>query len=146
MSGVIYKIETGDGVYVGSTNDYKKRIISHKSCIYNENSKHYNSKLYKTIRANDGDCEFTIYEDNLSTTKDELRIREEEVRVLLGATLNSYRAITTDEQKKQQMTNADIKKADKVTCECGCVVTRGSINRHKRTAKHARLMTSPETA
>ena len=142
MSAVIYLITTGDDLYVGSTTDYKQRIRRHKSNTYLETNKDYNSKLYKTIRANDGQCEFTIYDENLSMTKQELRMYEEEVRELLGATLNSYRAIATDEQRKQQMINADIKKAIKVTCECGCIVTRGNYRlKHRKTAKHLRLMT-----
>ena len=107
MSGVIYKITSGDECYVGSTNDYKRRVKDHKSNIINENSKDYNYKLYKTIRANDGDWEMSIYEENLSMTKDELRIREEEVRLLLGATLNSRACFLTKEQKKEQARNAD---------------------------------------
>ena len=142
MSGVIYTITTGDDGYVGSTTDYKQRIRRHKSNTYLETNKDYNSKLYKTIRANDGQCEFTIYDENLSMTKQELRMYEEEVRELLGATLNSYRAITTDEQRKQQLINCDIKNAVKVTCECGTMSTKGNITRHRKSAKHLSLMTT----
>ena len=31
-----------------------------------------------------------------------------------------------------------------VTCECGCIVTKFNIYRHRKSAKHARLMISPE--
>ena len=152
MSGVIYKIVTGNEVYVGSTIDYKHRAIKHKSSIYNKNSSCYELKLYKAIRANDGDWEMSIYEENLSMTKDELRIREEEVRLLLGATLNGKRAYRTEEQRKQAAKECElkhravnrIKKGIPMECECGCSVRRNDIARHRKTAKHARLMTSPE--
>ena len=115
MSGVIYKIVTGNEVYVGSTINFKGRYKGHKCAIYNENGKEYNYKLYKTIRANDGDWEMSIYEENLSMTKDELRIREEEVRLLLGATLNSRSCFLTEEQRKEQGHNASLewRKANK---------------------------------
>jgi len=29
---------------------------------------------------------------------------------------------------------------EKITCECGCIVTRGHLPRHKRSAKHDQLM------
>ena len=142
MSGVIYKITSGDECYVGSTNDYDRRWESHRDTIWYEIGKHYNAKLYKTIRANDGDWEMSIYEENLSITTEELRIREEEVRLLLGATLNSKRAYRTREQKREQLLNADARKGVKITCECGSIVTRGCIIRHRTTTKHARRMTS----
>ena len=156
MSGVIYKIVTGNEVYVGSTFNYKQRLADHKSNIINENSRDYNFKLYKTIRANDGEWEISIYEDNLSMTKDELHIREEEVRLLLGATLNSRRAHMSEELRKEterkrsakwREENKDRHKEESkklVTCECGCIVTKYGIYHHRKTAKHARLMISPE--
>ena len=47
---IIYTIRSRDSVYVGSTIDFRSRKYKHKSCIYNENRKHYNTNLYKTIR------------------------------------------------------------------------------------------------
>jgi len=50
--GYIYKIVI-DGtttIYVGSSTNFKKRRIVHKSDCFNENSKSYNFNLYKIIR------------------------------------------------------------------------------------------------
>lgn len=154
MSGVIYKIVTGNEVYVGSTFDYKIRYITHKSAINCVTNTNYNSKLYKTIRDNGGDWEMSIYEQNLSMTKEELRIYEEEVRVLLGATLNCRRAYRSYEQRQQQLREKNIRnrvvyddrKKVSIKCECGCVVRRCCMAKHRRTPKHARLMISPELA
>jgi len=143
MSGVIYKIVTGNEVYVGSTMDYKQRIRRHRYNLLNKSSSCYELKLYKAIRANDGEWEISIYEDNLSMTKDELHIREEEVRLLLGATLNVLRAYRTREQKREQNR---IQNAFIVKCECGCLMRRDSIARHKTRSNHITLMTSHETA
>lgn len=141
MSGIIYIITTGDDAYVGSTNDFRKRINKHKSNIYNKNSKRYNLNLYKKIRENNGQYEINIYEDNLSLNKKELCIYEEEVRLLLGATLNSIRAYRTKEQTRQL--NRENGAVD-IKCECGCVVIRSSMSRHKISAKHIKRMTSLE--
>ena len=158
MSGVIYKIVTGDDVYVGSTTNYGKRKNEHKKKINNEKTKNYTMKVYETIRANDGEYEINIYEENLSMTKDELREREEEVRLLLGATLNSRRAHQTKEQRKEteriraakwRDENKDIyteRLRSKIKCECGLMICYSSLARHKRTAKHIRLMTTHELA
>ena len=154
MSGVIYIITSGDECYVGSTNDYKKRLNHHRDVIYttNPNYKGYNYKLYKTIRANGGEWEMSIYDDNLSMSEEELCIYEEEVRLLLGATLNGRRAYTTDEQRREQKykyanNNKDLihtKGKTIVKCECGVMLSYNCLSRHKKTAKHIRLMTSPE--
>tara|TARA_R110000823_G_scaffold255337_1_gene377401 strand:+ start:8 stop:460 length:453 start_codon:yes stop_codon:yes gene_type:complete len=146
MSGVIYKIVTGNDIYVGSSIDYEQRVIKHKSNIYNEKNNNYESKLYKTIRDNDGKYEITIYEENLSMSLAELHIYEEEVRVLLGATLNSYRAHTTKEQRKEDVRLKNIKhrakRNERIDCECGCIVRRDYSVKHKKTAKHLKLMIS----
>ena len=157
MSGVIYKIVTGDDVYVGSTRDFDKRFCNHKSCIYNGN-KNSTSKLYETIRANGGEWDMTIYKDNLSMNDKELCIYEEEVILLLGATLNTQRAYVTEEEKRQRARNIEqvyrnknkegIRKRQAeiykkiVTCECGINLTQNCIYRHRKSAKHIRLMTS----
>ena len=139
MSGVIYTITTGDEVYVGSTNGFKKRISHHKSNIYNKNSKDYNAKVYKKIRENNGQYEINIYDDNLSLNKTELCIYEEKVRLLLGATLNGKRAYATEEQSKQQKReNAGVPHK----CECGCFVRIDNIIRHRKSTKHINLMIS----
>jgi hypothetical protein len=31
------------------------------------------------------------------------------------------------------------KRAERVTCDCGCIISMGNINKHQRTAKHHRL-------
>jgi len=137
MSGVIYIITTGGEGYIGSTNDFKKRISDHKYNIYNKNSKQYNYKLYKKIRENNCQYEINIYEDNLSLNKKELRIREEEVRLLLGATLNERRAYMSYEQRYQR-------KAVPTKCECGCFIRRSDMACHRKTTKHINLMISLE--
>ena len=184
MSGVIYKITTGNEIYVGSSNNFKRRQKDHEGNIYNENDSKYNLKLYKTIRANNCEWEMTIYEDNLSMSKDELCKYEEEIRLLLGATLNSQRAYRTKEQLKEEsakrhklfydknkeqikekekirydnnkehiLKNVKIYRAankeklnekikEKIKCECGSIVNRYEIARHRRTNKHITLMTS----
>ena len=160
MSGIIYIITTGDEGYVGSTNNFRKRFNSHSCTIYNKNSKDYNAKLYKTIRENNGEWDMCIYEDNLSLNKKELCIREEKVRVLLGATLNCRRAFQTEEQKQEYKfkSNLDWKSNNKehirqykkkynnidIDCKCGEVVKKCGFARHKRSAKHIKRMISLE--
>ena len=166
MSGVIYKIVTGNEVYVGSTMDYKHRLKCHRAVVNNPKCKGYNLKLYKTIRTN-GEWEMSIYKENLSMTKEELRIYEDEIVLLLGATLNDKKAHRSDDDMKEWQKNWNevnkeelvikhkeyriinkhqirAKQLAKIKCECGSISCVSSIARHRKSAKHARLMTSPE--
>ena len=165
MSGVIYKIVTGNEVYVGSTSDYKHRLKCHRAVVNNPKCIGYNLKLYKAIRANGGEWEISIYDDNLSMTTEELHIYEDEIILLLGATLNDKRAHRSDDDMKEwgksyrevnkehlaktrkeyKIKNKDIireKALKKITCECGSIVCANSIARHRKLNKHITRMTS----
>ena len=145
MSGVIYKIVTGNDVYVGSTIDYKMRMWRHKHNLKCGSK----CRLYETIRANNGEWDMTIYKDNLSMTRDELCKYEDEVMSLLGATLNERKAYRTKEQltesyaksRKKNKVAIQKRKAVPMECECGCFIRTNDIARHRKSAKHARLMT-----
>ena len=58
---IIYTIRSRDSVYVGSTIDFRSRKKQHKDCIYNENGKNYNIKIYKTIRENNYEWDMQPY-------------------------------------------------------------------------------------
>jgi hypothetical protein len=57
-NSVIYEIKCKNpdvkSSYIGSTTNYKKRIINHKSVCNNKNSKDYNCFVYQYIRCNGG--------------------------------------------------------------------------------------------
>ena len=98
---VIYKITTPNGLYVGSTSDFKTRKYGHKNSIYNENSTNYNCKLYQNIRENDGDWNMEIL--HLFPCENGIELRQEEERVMteLNANLNTHRAYLTEEENME---------------------------------------------
>jgi hypothetical protein len=85
---IMYTIRTGNSLYVGSTTNYTNRKYKHKSNITNENSKNYNSKLYKTLRENE---EWNIQPHSKFPCNDgvEQKLEEERIRQLLKADLNT---------------------------------------------------------
>ena len=95
---VIYIIITDDGLYVGSTCDFKERKRNHKSRIYNEKCGKYNLKLYKNIRENDGEYRIEVYKLFPCENNDELRQEEERIMLELDANLNTVRAYLTEEE------------------------------------------------
>ena len=102
---IIYKIycDDCDDVYIGSTRAFSKRKYHHKNACNNSNHKHYNIKVYQTIRENGGwDCWRMIPVEELGdVSKTQSFIKEEEWRVKLNAKLNQVRAYCTEEQKRE---------------------------------------------
>jgi group I intron endonuclease len=148
MIGKVYKI-TGKGKsYVGSTTqDLKIRLQHHfKSCKYRNNI------LYKFIREH-GKEHFIIelIEEYPCETPKELRAREQHWMDQLKPELNMYRATPNlhyhqeyrEEHKEEirQKSNRFYqdhkdKILEKMTCECGCKITKNSYLRHLRTKLH----------
>jgi len=160
---VIYTIKTGNSLYVGSTTNFVKRKNEHNNCITNVNKKCYNLKLYKAIRANDNVWCMLPQSKYPCNDKIEQTIEEERIRKLLNADLNSQRCGTginlselgrpeyykqyytedkakIDEYQQQYRTENKAKLAEhrkqKVTCECGCNVTKHNLQQHKKSKKH----------
>ncbi len=146
---VIYTIRTDDGLYVGSTINFKERKGEHKKCIYNEN---YNCKLYKNIRANDGNYRIEMYKPFPCNDKRELRQEEDRIMMEMNANLNTNKAYISEEERKEEANKrakeyyennkdeCNAKKRETVICECGCKSTRQHITRHRTSKKHLNLM------
>jgi len=152
---VIYTIKSKDNIYVGSTVNFRARKCHHKGNITNENRKAYNFKLYKTIRQNAGEWDMQPHSIFPCVSKLELTIEEERVRQILKADLNSQTCgtgMTRSEYKKQHnkqyhethydkyKDDANEKKRQKVTCECGCDVNKSYLSAHRKSKKHILLM------
>ena len=78
-NGYVYYCYYGDRViYVGSTENFDKRLRNHKSYCYNINNKNYNFPIYKYIRDTDDfeKFEFKIEYTYHNITKKELEKHE----------------------------------------------------------------------
>jgi len=95
---VIYTIRSGDNLYVGSTCNFTKRKWGHNHSIKNENSKHYNLKVYKTIRENGGEWDMKPFKIFPCKSKIEMLIEEESCRKELNADLNSQTCFGLDKE------------------------------------------------
>ena len=107
-NSIIYKLVKNDdydnaNIYIGSTTDFIRRKNKHKSCCNCETSKVYNQKKYQYIRDNGGWEEWNMIEVEKFPCNDkrEAEAREEYWRCHFNAQLNTIRAYTTVEQKKQ---------------------------------------------
>jgi predicted GIY-YIG superfamily endonuclease len=86
---VIYKIETGGELYVGSTCNFTQRKYQHNSAVNFKEYCHCTAKLYNTIREN-GEWRMTPIKEFPCESKLQLTIEEEKCRKELGATLNTH--------------------------------------------------------
>ena len=103
---LFYKIvneELPDYVYIGSTGCFIKRKQKHKDACNNPNSKSHNFKLYKTIRDNGGWEKWNmIVIDKLDkSTLIDSRIKEEELRREYNANMNTIKAHTSVDERKE---------------------------------------------
>ena len=86
----IYNISTPEIFYIGSTTNFSKRKAQHKKNTTNKVSKAYHYPIYQFIRVVGGFDYFTmeIYERYPCNTREEGRIREQEILDLLKPELN----------------------------------------------------------
>ena len=155
--------------YIGSTTELTKRRHHHKITCINPNQVSYNSPVYKFIRDNGGwdNWEVVKIENYDCNCSEDLCKRERELFEELKPTLNKNRPIisvkeTKEYQKEYRKTNnhywKDYQKdyqreyresnrdkinkrnAEKVQCECGTVVRKGSLSTHRKSDKHEKLL------
>lgn len=149
----IYKITNNTNTYVGSTNNFKRRMKQHKHTCNTPHNKGYNIKVYTTIRELGGWDSFTmeIIETTEKTGKELCELERYYIE-LLNADLNNDLPNRTrkewyeehKEQRKQYLKKyrEDNKntlykyRKEKVECSnCGCIVNRNDMARHKRAQK-----------
>ena len=163
---LVYGIYFNEESYVGSTMDFNTRKNKHKSACYNVNHIGYNCKLYKTIREHNinwDDIEWFILQSYPEIDNEcDLKKFEQLWMDRIKPTLNSQKAhtgiesgLTREEYNKQHYQNNKEKileynkqyykqyyqnnkqyLSEKVECECGSVVSRNNITRHKKSVKH----------
>tara|TARA_R110002153_G_scaffold273653_1_gene445134 strand:+ start:737 stop:1141 length:405 start_codon:yes stop_codon:yes gene_type:complete len=122
------------------------RKSKHKSRCNNVNDPSYNSKVYQTIRANDGfeNWFMVLLEIMPDVTKLEAHMQEDIYRVQLNAKLNSRIAtrglITIEEYQNQyRIDNKETILArvnKKYDCECGGRYLHKHKSTHAKTKKH----------
>jgi len=91
--------------YVGSTGNFTKRKADHKTVCISENHRSYNCKIYQTIRENGGWSNWKMIEigERENITKRDAEHIEEEYRKELKADMNTHRAFTTPEERKEHV-------------------------------------------
>ena len=157
QEGKIYKIYNtiNDDIYIGSTTQKLcDRMREHRDRHRNEPP---DALLYKAFAEYGIDNFFIeLIEKCPCNDIEELRRKEGEYMKLIKSSLNTYLAGRTrqeyrDTHKEQKATRMKTyremnkqkineRNAEKVTCECGCVVSNGYLSRHRQSKKHIELM------
>tara|TARA_R110000824_G_scaffold27294_1_gene92875 strand:+ start:685 stop:1185 length:501 start_codon:yes stop_codon:yes gene_type:complete len=150
--GIIYKIEFGNDLYVGSTKCY---YLCERQAIHNSdyrNDKYVTKLLHKKAKENNIDKLKCIFICNFYfNTIEELRQEEEKYRIELNATLNTNKSFTTEEQKKEYQKKYELEHKEhrkayrkeyrkkyniKVNCEfCNCETSKDNLKRHQKSKK-----------
>ena len=141
MLGVIYTIKTANGLYVGSTINFKNRCDNHRDEL---NLRRYDNILYKNILSNNGIYKIEIYCNVNCRDRRQLKFFEEQYRIILHANLNSYRAFITEDEKRasSKLAQNNFKSKNPTyydkhyVCECGGKYSYKHKSRHMKTQKH----------
>ena len=154
---VIYKITCLDksikDIYVGSTLNFNRRKSEHKSSCNQPTCKEYNYYVYQFIRSNGGweNWDMIVIKNFTCNSKRDLITEEDKVMRELNPSLNVRFPIAEKEHiqlYKKEYRKKNKKKIraylnEKIVCECGCISSRGSISRHRKSKKHIDLMNKP---
>ena len=140
----IYKLVHFDdlndnNIYVGHTTNMTKRKWEHKNACCNPDNKHYNFKVYQFIRENGGWEQWRIILVEKYPCNDvyEAISRERYWVKELKATLNKREpGRTIKEWCEDNKVQIAEKKGQKIRCECGSIIRKGEISRHRKTIKH----------
>tara|TARA_R110002049_G_scaffold292931_1_gene477689 strand:- start:202 stop:777 length:576 start_codon:yes stop_codon:yes gene_type:complete len=112
----IYKLCCNDinikDIYVGHSTDFKSRNQDHKKCCKYVNSKKNNAYKYQFIRDNGGYENWKMIKlyDFPCNSKREAEAEEDKTMRELNATLNSYRAFLTEEERIEYYNQYDEKR------------------------------------
>lgn len=99
MKYIIYKIQIKDYIYIGSTKNFTIRKSQHKYDCNNGKD----VLVYRTIREHGGweCCTMVPVKEIEAETKLQAHIAEEAVRVEYNATMNTYRAYISEDERKE---------------------------------------------
>jgi hypothetical protein len=100
---VIYKIQCGDEIYIGSTKNFLKRKSAHKAAACDERNRAHGLKIYQAIRANGGwnPADIAPIEQYECENGIQAKMREEYWLREYKPTLNVRRAYVPDEEKNE---------------------------------------------
>ena len=155
--------------YIGSSSNMKQRVSAHKSRCNTTTNPTYNHKTYKMMRDNGGfdNFKFIIVDSIINLTKDEAHQREQEFINLYQPNMNTRNSYSTNEDNKNKCKEYEEKHKEKrsaqhkekykqnkekiserykekITCECGCILSKGDLYKHKKTQKHINIMNGTE--
>ena len=151
--------------YIGSTKNFKERMRKHKDAYKFPNHQNYNHRIYRFIRENDGWDNFDVVKI-CDCEEDERLKMEQYHMDFVKPTLNDARAYGLDIERKkikqkewnenhlESVRNSKKKWKDnpinrekynkwrreyrkqKVICDCGKEVSRGVMEKARRTGTH----------
>ena len=149
---IVYKIQhrtnpENHKCYVGSTNDFKRRMRAHKNYSHSPNAPQYNYPLYKYIRANGGWEAFEMVELSIKyvENKHEQDELENNFIKMHKPELNGNRPGEARRQggRIQYKRNHAKKQCQaKIHCACGGKTSKHHKAKHEKSQKHQTYINS----
>ncbi len=156
-----HKLDTdNDNIYIGSTSNLRKRINSHKLACNDEENKNGKSRVYEFMRFNGGFDNFQFDILELCDGDKNERFGLEHAYILVHKPTLNVRQVFGDkalhkkkyndknrerlndegrEYYKENKTEINKRRCEKIKCECGSLISKAGISEHKRTKKHLKF-------
>jgi hypothetical protein len=126
-------------IYIGSTNNIRRRTYQHKHNCNTKTSNKYNWSLYQFMRENGSfeNWQVDIIESINCANRKQLLKKEREYIEKLKPSLNKNIPTRTFEEYNRVNKHAILQKRKELfTCECGATLRKADRCRHFRTKKH----------
>lgn len=136
-----------DKFYIGSTKNIHKRIIQHKSTCYNKKANRHHLNVYKYIREICDDWNkvsfqiLDVYDDISNKFRREIedyyiKYFNNNLNMAVACTQfkSMYEYVKYYREKNKEYIN------QKILCECGRLVSRHDLARHKRSKIHHKYL------
>ena len=115
--------------------EYKKQYYEQNKDVLNENQKQYNEQNKAKILAKKKEYR----EENREVILAKKKEYNEQNKEVMRVKRKQHYEQNNDKAKKYYEQNKAVLN-EKITCECGCVVVKRILNRHKQSNKHIKLM------
>ena len=126
-----------------------KEIIAEKQKEWYENNKEIIAEKKKEWRENNKEYNKEWRENNKEIIAEKHKEWRENNKEILAEKHKEYyennKEILAEKHKEYYENNKEIlaeKNKEKITCECGCLIRKRDLAKHKRTKKHIELMTT----
>jgi len=130
------ELEKKEGEYIRNNKCLNKIIVGRTLEEYYQDNKEYIRKIHKNYRENNKEYIKKINENYRENNKEQLTEKNKKYYENNKEKMNEKHKDWVNNNKEYIIE----KRKEKITCECGCIISRDNLIRHQKNNKHIKLM------